>query len=70
MPVGRKNLELGERSPRFTDERNSSEETLVNTDERQEARALHLTQGGLRCLTLEPTERLRPEEADCSGVVF
>ena len=59
MPIGRKNLELGERSSRLMDERNSSEETLVNTDERQEARALHLTQGGLRCLTVEPTKRLR-----------
>ena len=48
------------------DERNSSQETLVNTDERQEARALHLTQGGLRCLIAD----CGPEEADSSEVVF
>ena len=70
MPVGRKNLEPGERSSRLMDEENSSEETLVKTDERQEARALHLTQGGLRCLTVEPTDKCGPEETDSSGVVF
>ena len=53
-----KTLGLGERSSRIMDERNSSEETLVNTDERQEAQALHLTQGVPKCLTVEPTKRL------------
>ena len=51
---GWKTLELGERSSRIMNERNSSEETLVNTDERQEAQALHLTQE-----VVEPTKRLR-----------
>ena len=32
----------------------------MSTDERQEARSLHLTQGGLRCLTVEPADPKRP----------